>query len=148
MKALVIAVADSIQAEVDGAADWTRNLFDPLWRNPVKGKTLNVYPNRRVPGSPQAHWTGTSHDVVEIFAEYAEPAPEQVRTLDRNQEAELDINDNADAIRLWALKHDGGFPPAWQLTWGGTDYVASVSRELGWRIVRVVLNFSVESQVP
>jgi hypothetical protein len=43
LNALVDAVAASIQDEVENADTWTLEKKDPMWRNPRKGKVLNVY---------------------------------------------------------------------------------------------------------
>ena len=145
-RSLVDAVAGSIRAEVGGALTWNEDLFDPLWRNPMKGKTLNVYPSRRSPATQL--WTGVQHDALEIVVEYGEPAADQAMTLNRDPAAELAAHDVADALRSWALAHEDGFAPSWFMAWTGTDYVPSVRRELFSRYCRITIAFNVVEETP
>lgn len=140
MKQLVDAVATSIVAEVAGAGTWTVEKFDPLWRNPKKGKVLNIYSGRTSPGG--ARWTGSQEDLVEVIVEYAESSGNQPATLKRDQAAELAAEDVADSLRDWALAHEEGFSPAYRMDWIGTEYVPQVRRELFVRYCRVTFQFT------
>lgn len=140
MNTLLTAVADSLETEV-ADPDWTVERVDPIWRNPGKGKVLNVYLGRELPGDPQ--WTGGTMDVVEIVVEYAEPAPENARNLAHDELGEYAANAEARRIREWALKHQNGFAPAWKMDWVGTDYTPQVRRELFVRYARVTFQLTV-----
>lgn len=141
MNALVDAVATSIVAEVTGAGTWTLEKVAPMWRNPRKGKVLNVYQGRELPGTPR--WTGGTVDIIEIVCEYTEPAPEQARDLKHQQAGEYAANDVARDLREWALAHEAGFSPAHKMDWGGTDYTNQVARELLVRYCRVTFQLEV-----
>lgn len=142
MNALIDAVATSIVDEVSGAHDWTVEKKDVMWRNPKKGKVLNVYPGPERPGEPR--WTGGTNDVVEIIVEYAEPAPENVQNLEHDETGEYAANAEARKIREWALAHPEGFSPAHKLDWIGTEYTPQVERELFVRYCRVRFEAVVE----
>lgn len=140
MNALLDAVADSIVSEVSTASDWTVEKKDPMWRDPKKGKVLNVFLGREIPGTPR--WTGGTMDLVEIVVEYAEPAPENLQ-LTHSETDEYAANDVARSLREWALAHEAGFDPAHKMDWVGTDYTPQVSRELFVRYCRVTFQFEV-----
>lgn len=137
---LIDAVSDSIVSEVDEADQWMVEKFDPMWRNPKKGKVLNVYVASTRPGT--ARWTGGQEDIIDVTVEYGEPAPEQVRNLDRDEEAELAATDIAASLRTWALAHEAGFSPAWKMDWAGTDFTPNVRRELFVRYCRLTFRFT------
>jgi hypothetical protein len=141
VNALIDAVASSIVAEVPDAGTWTLEKKDPMWRNPKKGKVLNVFLGRELPGTPR--WTGGTMDLVEIVVEYAEPAPEN-RNLTYDQEGEYAANDVARSIREWGLAHEAGFSPAHKMDWAGTDYTPLVRREFFVRYCRVTFLFEVQ----
>lgn len=141
MNALLDAVSASIVAEVTDAGTWTLEKKDPMWRNPKKGKVLNVFLGRELPGN--ARWTRSSNDITDVIVEYAEPAPEQARNLSHDQTGEYAANDVAQRLRDWALAHEEGFPPAWKMDWAGTEYTPQVARELFVRYCRVTFRFEV-----
>lgn len=144
MNALIDAVADSIAAEVQGAHDWTIERKDVMWRNPKKGKVLNVYLGAENAGT--ARWAGATTDIVEIIVEYAEPAPENARNLSHDEEGEYAANAEARKIREWALAHPSGFAPAWKMDFVRTDYTPQVRRELFVRYCRVTFRCEVISE--
>ncbi len=110
MRAIVDAVAASIVSEVSGAGTWTVEKFDPIWRNPGKGKTLSVYGPYLMAGDFRT--TGSVEDLNQIIVEYTESAgTSAVETLTRNAAAELAAYDQADALRAWAQNHQA-FPAA------------------------------------
>lgn len=141
MKALIEAVAASIQAEVAGAGAWKLQKSDPLWRNPKGGKMLNIWPLPARQGRPR--WTKHDNDIVQIVVEYAEPSKQDPNQLKRVEAAELAAEDIADSIRNWALAHTAGFAPAWKMEWVRTDYTPNVRREFFVRYCRVILSFEV-----
>lgn len=143
MNALLDAIADSIEAEVEGAPQWTFEKNDPMWRNPKKGKVLNVFHGGDRAGN--ARWTGGTIDIVEIVVEYAEPAPENVRKLEHDQEGEYNANAEALKLRQWALAHEAGFPAAGthKMDWLRTDYTPNVRRELFTRYCRLTFECEV-----
>ena len=142
MNALIDAVADSIVNEVEGADEWLVEKKDPMWRNPRKGKVLNVYLGNESPGVPR--WTGGTIDLVDIVVEYAEPAPENARNLTHDEEGEYAANAEARKIREWGLAHEAGFAPGDKMDWAGTAYTPQVRRELFVRYCRVTFRFEVE----
>lgn len=142
MNELITAVANSIASEVVGADQWIIEKKDVLWRNPKKGKVLNVYLGRETPGTPR--WTGGTVDQVDIIVEYAEPAPENARNLSHDEEGEYAANAEARKIREWGLVHEAGFDPADKMDWAGTEYTPQVSRELFVRYCRVTFRFEVQ----
>lgn len=141
MNALIDAVATSILAEVTGANAWTFKKAEAMWRNPNKGKVLNIYLGTPRPGEP--YWTGGTVDEIEIVVEYTEPAPEQARDLDHDVTGEYAANDVAAALRDWGLAHQEGFSPAHKMDWAGTEFTPQVSRQLFVRYCRVRFVFSV-----
>jgi hypothetical protein len=141
VNALLDAVAASIVAEVTDAATWTLEKKDPMWRNPKKGKVLNIFLGREIPGVPR--WTGGTMDLVEVVVEYAEPAPENVRGT-HDQTGEYAANSVARSIREWGLAHEAGFAHAHKMDWAGTDYTPLVRRELFVRYCRVTFLFEVQ----
>lgn len=140
MRALVEAVAESIETELD-ASEWVIEQHDRMWRNPKKGKVLNIYAERRIPGT--ARWTGGTTDIVEITLEYGEPSQGQTR-LTRDEETSWEADEVADSLRTWALAHEAGFAPAWKMDWAGTDYSPRVRPEMFVRYVRCVVTFEVQ----
>lgn len=139
MNALLDAVGTSILAEVTGANTWTIEKKGPMWRNPKKGKVLNIYLGRETPSTPR--WTGGSVDLTEVVVEYMEPAPEQSRKLSHDQTGEYAANDVALSLREWALSHPEGFAPAHRMDWLSTEYTDQVNRELFVRYCRVTFGF-------
>lgn len=140
MRALVEAVANSIESEVSDSSEWEIEQFDRMWRNPKKGKVLNVYAEARVPSQPE--FTGGTFDTVEITLEYGEPTQGQPK-LERDAEASYSADDVADQLRDWAANHTEGFTPAWKMDWAGTQYTPRVRPEMFVRYARVTLVFSV-----
>lgn len=142
MNDLIDAVAESIVDEVDGATLWTVKKFDPMWRNPKAGKVLNIFHGGDRRGD--ARWTGGTIDIVEIVVEYAEPAPENVRKTDHDEEGEYNANAEALKLREWALAHEGGFAGiTHKLDWLRTDYTPNVRRELFTRYCRLTFECEV-----
>lgn len=141
MKQIVDAVADSIAAEVAAAHDWLVVKHDPIWRNPGDGKVLAVYGTRRQNATTTANAggdgfraTGFREDVYELVVTYSEPATEQTATLQRDEEAELDLYDVADALAAWADAHQE-LPEVdvWRFDYMQTQYGAEVNREAAVR---------------
>ena len=143
MNELIDAIAESIEAEVDGAAQWTFKKYDVMWRNPKKGKTINIYHGGDRAGT--ARWTGSTVDIVEIVVEYAEPAPEQAKKLDHDEGGEYNANAEALKLREWALSHEAGFPAVGthKMDWLRTDYTPNVNRELFVRYCRLTFECEV-----
>lgn len=142
MNDLIDAIADSIEAEVDGASAWTFERKDPMWRNPKKGKVVNIFHGGDRRGD--ARWTGGTLDIVEIVVEYAEPAPENARQLDHDEDGEYAANAEALKLREWALAHEGGFVGiTHRLDWLRTDYTPNVRRELFTRYCRLTFECEV-----
>lgn len=142
MRALVEAVAESIESEISESSEWTIEQHDRMWRNPKKGKVLNIYPERRFPG--QARWTGGTVDIVEISLEYGEPASSKQTRLQRDEDASWSADEVVDSLREWALAHEAGFSPAHKLDWAGTDYSPRVRPEMFVRYARCVIAFEVQ----
>lgn len=142
---LVIAVAASLVEGIETAHEWKLERYDPVWRNPLKGKTLSVYATRRfpapdVPGGNR--WTGGREIVIEIDVEYAEPQSKPATTLDRDEVAELAAYDVADAIEAWSMSHQRmddveGQPFANRFDWMNTSYQPDLQREAYGRYCRV-----------
>lgn len=141
MRDLVEAVAESIASEVEDASGWTIETHDRMWRNPRSGKVLNVYAERRLPGTPR--WTDGTNDLVELTLEYGEPAKQQAK-LKRDEAASWEADEAADALRDWALAHQAGFSPAWKMDWAGTDYSPRVRPEIFVRYARCIVVFDVQ----
>lgn len=146
MKAVVDAVAASIFAEVTGANTWTFQKSDPVWRNPAKGKVLNVYATTVRPG--EFRTTGSVEDVGEIIVEYTEAAPNQLPTLSRDEAAERAAYDTADLIRTWARNHQtfATTPPVHRFDLIRVDYAPGVVREGMVRYCRLTFEAAVQSQ--
>lgn len=140
MKALIDAMATSIVAEVSGAGTWTVEKAGTVWRDPKRGKVLNIYsePTRR--GEPR--WTGGTIDVASVVVEYTEPAPEQ-KNLRRDVTKEQAAEDVADSLRDWALSHEAGFSPAHKMDCIEVNYTSNVRREHFVRYCRVRFEFEV-----
>lgn len=134
MKDVVDAVADSIVAEVTGASTWTVKRTSPIWRNPQEGEVLHVYATTITPGTFRT--TGSVEDIAEIVVEYSEAVESDVLT--RDEAAELEAYDIADAIRTWSRNHQL-FPAvgvhAFDLT--RLDYAPGVVREAFVRYCRL-----------
>lgn len=140
MRDLVKAVAESIESEVPESSEWEIEQFDRMWRNPKKGKVLNVYAEAGSPGA--ARTTGSIMKVVEVTLEYGEPASQA--NLQRDVEASYAADEVADSLEAWAFAHEAGFPPAWKLDWAGTQYAPRVRPEMFVRYARVTLLFEVQ----
>ena len=144
-RAVVEAVAASIEAEVPEAGQWQIEKYDAVWRNPDKGRLLSVYAPRTykatdVPGG--ARWTGGYEKMVEVTVEYSEPAGEIPGQLDRDEEAELMAYDVADLLEDWATKHQilnksDGTPLCNRFDHLGTDFVPAQNREAFSRYCRL-----------
>lgn len=142
MNDLLDAVETSILAEVTGADDWTIVKTDPMWRNPAKGKVLNIFHGGDRRGD--ARWTGGTMDIVELVIEYAEPAPENARNLAHDETGEYNANAEALKLREWALAHEAGFSGiTHRFDWTRTDYTPNVRRELFTRYCRLTFECEV-----
>ena len=138
MRALVEAVANSIESEVAESSEWQIEQFDRMWRNPKKGKVLNIYAEAGTPAG--ARTTGGIEKVVEVTLEYGEPTQGQA-SLVRDAEASYAADEVADALEEWAFAHEAGFSPAWKMDWAGTQYSPRVRAEMFVRYARVTLLF-------
>ena len=141
MKALVEAVANSIESEVADASEWTIETTDRMWRNPKDGKNLNVYAERRFDAG--ARWTGGTVDAVEVTLEFGVPAASKQRRLERDEVATFEADDVADQIADWAAAHEAGFSPAHKMDFVEANYSPRVRPELFVRYVRCLVRFEV-----
>ena len=139
MKALVDAVAASIESEL-ATAGWTIETKDRMWRNPKKGKVLNVYAERRL--NTGARWTGSTIDAVEVTLEFGVPTSKQTQ-LDRDEDASFEADDVADQLADWARAHESGFLPAWKMDFVEANYSPRVRPEMFSRYVRCLVRFEV-----
>lgn len=141
MKALVDAMATSIVAEVTGANTWTVEKAGTIWRDPRRGKVLNIYSDPTRQG--EARWTGSTIDIASVVVEYTEPATEQAKKLRRSEAGEQAAEDVADALRTWALSHEAGFTPAYKMDCSEVNYASNLPRQLYVRYCRLVFTFEV-----
>lgn len=147
VKDVVQAIADSITAEVTDASDWTLQLHDPIWRNPKDGTQLAIYGLTDVNASQAANTggggfrtSGYHEDIHEIVVEYIEPASKKQRRLTRDEEAELDLYDRAEALRAWSDAHQS-LPTVnvHRFDWIRTSHAPTMRQELLVRFFQ--LNF-------
>ena len=132
MKAIVNAVADSIEAEIPTIGTVQRH--SPIWRDPDKGPMTYIYGTRRVIGSYRT--TGFREDQYEIVVELMEKADQA--DLTRDQAEELAFQDKADSVVAWADTHQE-LAPAHRLDFVSLSYQDDVRREHFVRYARVTL---------
>lgn len=145
MRDLIDAIAESLAAEVELADGWTIRKYDPIWRNPGDGKVLYVFVTRESRGGINTN--GSREYGYEVALEYVESAAgvqtDVPGTSERDETAELQLLDTAQALQEWALAHDSVGPStqqvAYRLDYQGTDYNPELRRELMVRYFRISL---------
>lgn len=134
MKAVVNAVADSIESEIQ--EEWTVQRHSPIWRDPNEGPMLYIYGTRRFPG--EFRTTGTREDIFEIVVEVMESADQG--DLQRDEDAELDFQDRVDQLVTWANAHQNLGNDAHRLDYISLSYQDDLRRELMVRYARLTLH--------
>ena len=139
-KDIVQAIADSIVNEVEGADDWTIQMYQPIWKNPKSGSVLSVYRFDRFPVPTEYDTTGYRFDNFTFHVEYAEATGSQSKQLKRDEDAELDLSDRGDAMVAWADSHENLPPHIEHMKFGRLLDASALRRELFTRGFQLVLN--------